>query len=208
MAIQRSTITKTYEEEKKEEENKNTNEPLQGMNQASLGPFPPSKLVFLSQLSTEHVGSKVRFLGCVSKYDSLVGHLILDHNYTVQNDTHRASSRTRSSKSRSRRRRRPPRVAVDINALLEVLTSSHLQVGSWLEIIGYVHADPDALTDAQTGSVTKQLARDSGGSMVRDSVKSIYVQATMILPADSVRIGQFERVVRDVQEVGSWIDVG
>ncbi|OJJ36654.1 hypothetical protein ASPWEDRAFT_50104 [Aspergillus wentii DTO 134E9] len=83
---------------------------------------PPSTRAFLSQLPSLPADSKVRFLGCVTKYNVATGHLILEHNYP----------RSRADLQQQHT------VSVDINALLETVTWEELRVGAWINVLGYV----------------------------------------------------------------------
>ncbi|KAL1854204.1 hypothetical protein Plec18167_000121 [Paecilomyces lecythidis] len=88
------------------------------------GPVPTTK-VFLSEIASLPLHSKVRFLGCVRKYDISAGHLILEHNYP-----------------RVRGQNEPPAVRVDINVLFESLKADDLRIGTWLNVLGYVRESP------------------------------------------------------------------
>ncbi|KAL4880063.1 CST complex subunit Ten1 [Aspergillus karnatakaensis] len=85
------------------------------------GPLPSSR-VFLSDVPSLPIDSKVRFMGCITKYDILTGTLILEHNYP------------RVKKSRQE----PWSIVVDINAVLESVTWEELCVGAWINVVGYV----------------------------------------------------------------------
>ncbi|KAL4896530.1 telomere capping, CST complex subunit-domain-containing protein [Aspergillus ambiguus] len=124
-----------------------------GMN----GP-PPSTRAFLSDLGSLPADSKVRFLGCVRTYNVKTGHLTLEHNYP---------------------RRRPPQqspsVSVDVDAVLERLTSEALCVGAWVNVVGYVRRpvhQPD----------------------------HVYIEAMMLFPAGPIVLDEYERILHDSLE--------
>jgi hypothetical protein len=68
--------------------------------------------------------------------------------------------------------------------LLETVKAIDLQVGTWLNVLGYVRDRP--FPAVETGSIER---------------KSIYVEAVMIWIAGAIRIGEYERVLRDCKEV-------
>ena len=68
-------------------------------------------------------------------------------------------------------------IAVDINPLLETITAEELRVGAWLNVLGYVRR--------------YRQAED----------QKYYVEAVMVFPAGAVALGEYERVVRDAQDV-------
>ncbi|KAH6899915.1 CST complex subunit Ten1 [Thelonectria olida] len=82
----------------------------------SRGPVP-SHLDLLSNLPSRTVGDKVRFLGCVTSYSTESGCLSLGHLYP------RGTNVT---------------VLVDVNLLLESLTSETTRVGEYVNVIGYI----------------------------------------------------------------------
>ncbi|OAX80266.1 hypothetical protein ACJ72_05408 [Emergomyces africanus] len=100
------------------------------MSQGPADPLPATR-VFLSEIPRLPSGSKVRFLGCVSSYNISIGSLTLDHNYPITS--------------------RPiPSISVDVNLLLESLKATDLQVGSWLNVLGYIRErlSPEPLPSA------------------------------------------------------------
>ncbi|KAL1962488.1 hypothetical protein VTN77DRAFT_9609 [Rasamsonia byssochlamydoides] len=133
---------------------------------------PPTKQVFLSELATLPLHSKVRFLGCVSRYDISTGRLILEHKYPTTSKTTTTSTTT---------------VPVDINLLLETVKAEDLQVGAWLNVLGYVRENSSKDDDSRNHD--------------RASNSAIYVEAVMIVPAGPVNVGEYERILRDAQEV-------
>ncbi|CAE7180018.1 Ten1 domain containing protein [Pyrenophora teres f. teres] len=77
-----------------------------------------SNLVLLSDLPTCAQGTKVRFLGCVDEYIVETATLRLKHHYPVSS---------------------PPLIAnVDIEHVLEKVKRHEVDVGTWLNVIGYV----------------------------------------------------------------------
>ena len=82
----------------------------------------------------------------------------------------------------------PAIINVDINLLLEAVKAVDLQVGALLNVLGYVRKRPS--TAIRTRSASGPLER-----------KSVDVEAVMIWSAGAVRIGEYERVLRDCKEV-------
>ncbi|RAK88115.1 hypothetical protein BO79DRAFT_196167 [Aspergillus costaricaensis CBS 115574] len=125
----------------------------------------PSTRAFLSDLPSLPVSSKVRFLGCVRTYNIQTGHLILEHNYPRQKPP-----------------QEPPSVAVDINAVLETVTSQELSVGAWVNVLGYV----------------RRYRRSDDDSAVSESNPNpVYVEAVMVFPAGAVALGEYERILQE-----------
>lgn len=93
-------------------------------------------------------------------YNVAIGHLILEHNYHHPTESGNTV------------------IAVDINPLLESVTSEELRVGAWVNVLGYV----------------RKQAQVSGNS--KD-----YIEAVMVFPAGAVALGEYQRIVRDAQDV-------
>lgn len=153
------------------------------------GPIP-TRLVFIHDLSSLPLHTKVRFLGwyvnkliidelqvnmeSVTRYDVMSGRLELEHNFPpVQG---RKNKKDSSSASR--------RVSVDIYHVLKTITRDQLQVGSWLNVFGYI--------------------RDAGK---KDSVlgctdnSQFYVETVMISDAGAIRIAEYEQSLTDMQAI-------
>ncbi|PWY76282.1 hypothetical protein BO70DRAFT_318502 [Aspergillus heteromorphus CBS 117.55] len=130
------------------------------------GPLPSTR-AFLADLPTLPADSKVRFLGCVQTYHVRTGHLVLEHNYPPR----KASQE-------------PPSVSVDINAILETVTSEELRVGAWVNVLGYVRR-------RRRRSIAEK----------RETASSVYVEAVMLFAAGAVSLGEYERILQDSLEV-------
>lgn len=89
-----------------------------------------------------------------------VGHLILEHKYHRQTEPDNTV------------------IAVDINPLLETVTSEELRVGAWINVLGYVRKQ-------------RQIPGEN----------EEYIEAVMVFPAGAVALGEYERIVRDAQDV-------
>lgn len=76
----------------------------------------------------------------------------------------------------------PASVPVDVNHVLEDVKAEDFRVGAWLNVLGYVRERDD---DNRKGSARS----------------SIYVEAVMVFSAGAVRVGEYERILRDSQEV-------
>lgn len=87
-----------------------------------------------------------------------------------------------------RRRTDPPTMSVDINALLESVTPDELHVGAWVNVVGYVRNASylSKWRDAIAGPYPK-------GRM--------YVDAIMIFSAGAVALDEYERILREAQNV-------
>ncbi|KAH8422815.1 nuclear telomere cap complex subunit Ten1 [Aspergillus melleus] len=122
------------------------------------GPLP-SRRAFLSDLAALPADCKVRFLGCVRTYSVSTGHLILEHNYP-----------RRKSISDL------PTISVDINAVLETVTSEELRVGAWVNVLGYVRRSMNA-------------------------GETVYIEAVMVFAAGAIALGEYERILHESMEV-------
>lgn len=137
----------------------------------SNGPLP-STLLFLSSLPGLPAGSKIRFLGCVTKYALSSGTLTLQHAYPP-----------------------PPAVTatalVDVTLLLEGLRREDIQVGAWVNVIGYIE-------EAVLGKAKKMTKALMEGSAVKaDNTPMMKVKAVMLWSAGGVKVGEYERVLED-----------
>ncbi|KAE9377894.1 hypothetical protein N431DRAFT_328477 [Stipitochalara longipes BDJ] len=74
-------------------------------------------LTLLAELPKFPPGSKVRFLGCVTNYSTKTALLTLEHAHPSKN---------------------PVKAMVDVNLLLSTLKSDETQVGTWVNVLGYV----------------------------------------------------------------------
>ncbi|PBP25107.1 hypothetical protein BUE80_DR003933 [Diplocarpon rosae] len=83
------------------------------------GPIP-TRLALLSDLPKFSPGSKVRFLGCVTKYSTKTGLLTLEHNYPSGNSL---------------------KAHVDVNLLISTIKSNETQIGEWVNVMGYIASD-------------------------------------------------------------------
>ena len=70
--------------------------------------------------------------------------------------------------------------AVDIGIPLETLKTPNLQLGEWVNVIGYVHAEPKPL-------------RANGASISLQNTKAVPVQAIMVWSAGSLKIDAYEQ---------------
>ncbi|KAF3394493.1 hypothetical protein F1880_005296 [Penicillium rolfsii] len=145
----------------------------------------PSNWVFLCDLPSLPTDYKVRFLGCVRQYDVNTGNLILEHNYP-------------------RRRTEPESVLVDVNAVLQDLTSDQLRVGAWLNVLGYVR---DAVTPNQSFSSSQLSSQQSTGASetgtapIRVIPRPVHIDAVMVLPAGAIALGEYERILRNALDL-------
>lgn len=108
-------------------------------------------------------------------YTISTGRLVLEHNYP----------RTKSD---------PPAVSVDINALVESLTSEVLRVGAWVNVVGYVR-------DAGYPSLSLSAGDGLAGVDKSKMTRPVYVEAVMVFPAGPVALGEYERVLREARNV-------
>jgi telomere-capping CST complex subunit Ten1 len=104
----------------------------------------------------------------VTRYDVSAGRLILEHGYPTN-------------------LKRPATVPVDINLLLETIKANEIQVGSWLNVLGYVREQAPQQNDSR--------------ALVPETEGSIYIEAVMVFSAGAIHVGDYERILRDSLEV-------
>ena len=140
----------------------------------SNGPLP-TNITFLAHLPTHSQGTKVRFLGCVTKYDVSTGVLELQHAYPSAYDITVIA-------------------LVDVNLLLENLKREDIVVGAWVNIVGYVE-----------GMINKrEKAKDLNGSTGQGGITGVdlvKVQAIMLWSAGDIKIGEYERALTERLEL-------
>ncbi|KAJ5122638.1 uncharacterized protein N7443_002740 [Penicillium atrosanguineum] len=139
----------------------------------------PSIRAFLCELPCLPADSKIRFLGCVRQYNVNTGHLVLEHNYP-------------------RNREEPIIVSVDINAVLEDLTSEELRVGSWLNVLGYVR---DTTPPTASFSTQQSSQRPNETPPTKFPPRPVYIEAVMVFSAGAIALGEYERILRNAQDV-------
>lgn len=112
------------------------------------------------------------------QYNVSIGHLVLEHNYP-------------------RNKEDTSIISVDINAVLEDLTPEELRVGSWLNVLGYVRdTTPAASFSSQHAS---QQSNDAAPARI--SPRSVYIEAVMVFSAGAIALGEYERILRNAQDV-------
>ena len=90
--------------------------------------------------------------------------------------------------------------------MVQNLTAEDLHVGTWLNVLGYVRdtIPPEASFSSQQSS----LQSNSQGSVtppVKVPPRPVYVDAVMVFPAGAIALGEYERILRNVQDVESRI---
>ena len=134
----------------------------------------PSTLTLLSQLPQHAPGSKLRFLGCVTSYNSRAGILELQHSY-------------------------PPLLSTVVNAmvylnlLLENIKREDMEIGAWVNVVGYLG---DVAMDAEENNRRRKRARDEEFSKGRRTLR-VEVQAVLLWNAGGVKLTDYEKVVEE-----------
>ncbi|KAL9101342.1 MAG: hypothetical protein Q9163_003389 [Psora crenata] len=143
----------------------------------------PTTLTLLSQLPDHASGSKLRFLGRVTSYSPRKGILELQHSYIS------ASSYTVLA-------------LVDIDLLLENMEREDMEVGAWVNVIGY---RGNGLTgqDVDMGRGKKRIQSAEVGNDGR--VVRVAVKAVMLWNAGAVDVAQYEKAVEQRLELGRGI---
>lgn len=122
----------------------------------------------------------------VRQYNVSDGHLILEHNYS-------------QGKSESNS------VSVDMNAVLENITSEELRVGAWLNVLGYVRDahSPSASFSSSQLDAQSQNSNEATSARLPSTVSSrpVFIDAVLVYPAGAIVLGEYERILRNVQDV-------
>jgi hypothetical protein len=118
----------------------------------------------------------------VTNYNVATGHLSLEHNYP------RKTSNV---------------VSVDINGILEDITSEALRVGAWLNVVGYVR-------EIETVQPTSSFSSNEDVNQPNESSskvppRPVYIEAIMVFPAGAIALGEYERILRNSQNVEQMI---
>lgn len=123
-------------------------------------------------------------MSSVRQYDISVGHLILEHNYP-------------------RNRPEPSVVSADVNAILEDLTAEVLRVGSWVNVLGYVRDTASPALSFSSSQLDSQLPDEALSTISTAKVPSrpVYIDALMVFPAGAIALGEYERILRNSQDV-------
>lgn len=109
----------------------------------------------------------------MTHYDVKKGRLGLEHK-------RRSPSSTKSVIDNSNKN---TTVLVDIYHLLDTIKADDVEVGAWLNVFGYVRPD----------TTQTDFKENLDGQ--------VYVEATMIVNAGAIRIGEYEQTVCDMQEI-------
>ncbi|KAL1650839.1 hypothetical protein SLS58_000958 [Diplodia intermedia] len=157
----------------------------------------PSRLVFLSDLTRMGVGEKARFLGCVDSYDARTGTLILKHAYPTK----------------------PSVIArVNIDHVLESVKCTDLEVGAWLNIVGYVRSAPETCSipatvpwanrsgALPTASTQPPPNRRSQMAQKKNVADGVHVQAIMLWTAGDIKLDNYEKAVDARKKADAEID--
>lgn len=148
-----------------------------------------SKHLFLHQVATEPIGTKIRFLcwwvesaavglavvfadtDSVLEYEDKKAFLHVEHRYL-----HDAAQNVS--------------IAVEITQVLGILNSTDLQAGSWLNVIGYVRR-----------SLPRKNKRKRANESTPILLPQVIIQAVLIWNARAVKTLDYERTLRHQQEV-------
>jgi hypothetical protein len=106
----------------------------------------------------------------VTHYDVKSGRLGVEHKRRSPSSTNPTTNDNDNNTSTA--------VLVDIYHVLNAIKADDLEVGTWLNVFGYVRPEAQSTLQGQ-----------------------VYVEATMIINAGAIRIGDYEQTVCDVQEI-------
>ena len=117
----------------------------------------------------------------MTTYNVATGYLVLEHNYP-------------------RSKTAPSVVSVDINALLEDVTAEALRVGTWLNVVGYVREIESVQPTSSFSSTPEDVIRPNERPS-KVPPRPVYVEAIMVFPAGAIALGEYERILRNSQDV-------
>ncbi|GIZ42175.1 hypothetical protein CKM354_000545300 [Cercospora kikuchii] len=133
----------------------------------------PARLILLDQAQLQAPGTKIRLLGCVHAYHIESATLVLKVDYP-------------GTKSKT------PTLLATIDNVLENVHHDLLQVGSWLNIVGYV----------QKPVKFESSIRNSNSQRSRRRTRRVtpLVDVLMIWSAGAVKLDDYLSAVRSFQE--------
>lgn len=120
----------------------------------------------------------------VTNYSVATGYLSLEHNYP--------------------RSKTPSMVAVDINGILEDITAEALRMGTWLNVVGYVREVESVQPTSSFSSTSDYVDRPNEGPSTVSS-RPVYVEAVMVFVAGAIALGEYDRILRNSQNVERMI---
>ena len=101
--------------------------------------------------------------------------------------------------------------AVNVELLLSTLKASDTTVGEWINVIGYISSSPppsilsfaastssNALHLPKTSDETPQI---NGHEKIKEICQAVHVQAIMVWSAGALKVGEYERIVKERKEV-------
>ena len=85
-----------------------------------------------------------------------------------------------------KRRDGAPKVFVNVTAILDTLKKEDIQTGAWINVVGYIA--PPSLLLAKSGNYNIEIPT---------------IQALMIWTADSINLGEYEKVLVERQKAAT-----
>ncbi|KAK3707838.1 hypothetical protein LTR37_011840 [Vermiconidia calcicola] len=135
----------------------------------------PSQLVLLEQLPSIKAGTKIRFLACVHAYSLKQGKLILRDRYPTTTPG-------------------APTAVVSITNVLENTNRELLEVGAWMNVVGYVTKSSVPTEAALVASKQDRYQRTT------KPLEPTSVEATMLWSAGAVKLDRYKSAVRGYQK--------
>lgn len=133
----------------------------------------PSTLCLLSDLDRVESGTKIRFLGCVEQYDISSGTLHLRHRVEGQTTRYVVA-------------------LVNIEPILESIKHGLVDVGTWLNVIGYRR-------NVQRRRRSRNMKQGDSRRSDGDSVW-VSVDAALVWVAGAINVPEYEKSVALVIE--------
>ena len=137
-----------------------------------------STLTFLNLLHSSPRGTKVRFLGCVTRYNVRAGVLELRHEH------HPSFS--------SLTQRLEVVALVDINVIKETMSRNAFDVGEWVNVVGYVADSVEVPQTKADGWTTYERKKKASGTLRVGKVIEARIDAIVVWNTGVLRLGDYE----------------
>jgi len=118
-------------------------------------------------------GSLAETVRSVEKYDIASGVLTLGHHYPSSSATTLAQ--------------------VDIDLVMETSSRLDLEVGAWINVIGYLTATPPQMTSTLRRAATEVRTQARRKGERSADPRTVSVQAVMLWSAGAIKLDEYER---------------
>ncbi|KFX92135.1 hypothetical protein O988_07410 [Pseudogymnoascus sp. VKM F-3808] len=162
---------------------------------AQSGP-PPSRLCALSELGERSVGEKVRFLGCITNYNTATAVLTLNSHPSPSPSYPTSSTSTSTSTSSTSHHT----ALIDLTLLLSSTPLPPTNIGEWVNVIGYITSQHSGPSPRPPGEGRNGGKRGGGEhSHTTSTSTSTSIQALLLWSAGSVDVQEYEQVLSSLK---------